>query len=88
MDKITRILLLYSKLMKGEEVDKIMFCFENNCSSRTFERDIEDIRLYLTNHAKNSPTSIGGEMNWHKKLSLDNRKKIEYTNSVVIKKKV
>ena len=33
----------------------------------------------LTNHAKNSPTSIGGEMNWHKKLSLDNRKKIEYT---------
>ena len=35
--------------------------------------------LNLTNHAKNSPTSIGGEMNWHKKLSLDNRKKIEYT---------
>ena len=33
----------------------------------------------LTNHAKNSPTSIGGEMNWHKKLSLDHRKKIEYT---------
>ena len=34
---------------------------------------------HLPNHAKNSPTSIGGEMNWHKKLSLDNRKKIEYT---------
>ena len=30
---------------------------------------------YLTNHAKNSPTSIGGEMNWHKKLSLTIGKK-------------
>ena len=37
------------------------------------------VGIILTNHAKNSPTSIGGEMNWHKKLLLDNRNKIEYT---------
>ena len=41
--------------------------------------DGESRTQILTNHAKNSPTSIGGEMNWHKKLSLDNRKKTEYT---------
>lgn len=48
MDKITRILLLYSKLTKGEEINKTVFCFENDCSPRTFDRDIEDIRLYLS----------------------------------------
>ena len=40
---------------------------------------VTSIFFILTNHAKNSPTSIGGEMNWHKKLSLDHRKKIAYT---------
>lgn len=48
MDKITRILLLYSKLIKGEEINKTLFCFENECSPRSFDRDIEDIRLYLS----------------------------------------
>ena len=48
MDKITRLLLLYSKLVKGEEINKTIFCFENDCSPRTFDRDIEDIRLYLS----------------------------------------
>ncbi len=48
MDKITRILFLYSKLMKGEGVNKAVFCVENDCSPRAFDRDIEDIRLYLS----------------------------------------
>lgn len=48
MDKITRLLLLYSKLIKGEEVNKMMFCFENECSPRSFDRAIRDIRLYLS----------------------------------------
>lgn len=48
MDKITRMLLLFSKLIKGEEINKTVFCFENDCSPRTFDRDIEDIRLYLS----------------------------------------
>lgn len=41
----------------------------------------------LTNHAKNSPTSIGRERNRHKKLSLDNIKKWSIINSVIIKRK-
>lgn len=48
MDKVTRLLLLYSKLVKGEEVNKTIFCFENDCSPRTFDRDIENIRVYLS----------------------------------------
>jgi len=48
MDKIARILFLYSKLIKGEGVNKTVFCIENECSARAFDRDIEDIRLYLS----------------------------------------
>ncbi|MBQ3601685.1 MAG: WYL domain-containing protein [Lachnospiraceae bacterium] len=48
MDKITRLLLLFSKLVNGEKINKTIFCFENDCSPRTFDRDIENIRLYLS----------------------------------------
>lgn len=48
MDKITRILFLFSKLSRGERVNKITFCMEADCLPRTFDRDIEDIRLYLS----------------------------------------
>lgn len=43
MDKITRVLLLYSKLIRGEPVNKISFCMETDISGRNFDRDIEDI---------------------------------------------
>ena len=48
MDKITRMLILYSSLLNGEEINKTIFCFENDCSPRSFDRDIEDIRLFLS----------------------------------------
>ncbi|MDD6339540.1 MAG: WYL domain-containing protein [Butyrivibrio sp.] len=48
MDKITRVLLLYSKLIRGEPVSKFSFCMETDTSGRNFDRDIEDIRLYLS----------------------------------------
>lgn len=34
--------------MNGEAVNKTIFCFENECASRTFDRDIESIRLFLS----------------------------------------
>jgi predicted DNA-binding transcriptional regulator YafY len=48
MDKITRVLLLYSKLIRGEPVNKLSFCMETDTGGRNFDRDIEDIRLYLS----------------------------------------
>ena len=48
MDKITRVLLLYSKLIRGELVNKLNFCMETGTGTRSFDRDIEDIRLYLS----------------------------------------
>ena len=48
MDKVTRILLLYSKLIQGEKINKTIFCFENEYSPRSFDRDIDAIRLFLS----------------------------------------
>lgn len=48
MDKVTRMLILYSELARGEKINKTVFCFQNDCSYRTFERDVEDIRLFLS----------------------------------------
>ena len=47
-DKITRILILYKQLCDGIEVDKTSFCVEHGISERSFDRDIEDIRLFLS----------------------------------------
>lgn len=48
MDKITRILLMYSKISQGGRIYKRSFCMEAGIDRRTFDRDIEDIRLYLS----------------------------------------
>lgn len=48
MDKISRLLLLYSRLIQGEKINKLSFCMETDSLPRTFDRDIEDVRLYLS----------------------------------------
>lgn len=54
MDKITRILLLYSRLINGEKVNKNAFCLETDCQPRSFDRDIEDIRWYFNEVLENN----------------------------------
>lgn len=48
MDKITRMLMLYTRLSKGEHINKEIYCFEMEISYRSFDRDIEDMRLYFS----------------------------------------
>ena len=47
-DKITRVLTLYNKLINGQYVNKELFCMDNGVSERGFDRDIQDIRLFLS----------------------------------------
>ena len=47
-DKITRILIMYSMLIKGNKVNKALFSMEHGINERSFDRDIEDIRLFLS----------------------------------------
>ncbi|MCM1234618.1 MAG: WYL domain-containing protein [Ruminococcus flavefaciens] len=48
MDDVTRALFLYSKLIEGKSINKAVFTMEYNCSNRTFDRDIERIRIFLS----------------------------------------
>lgn len=47
-DKITRVLLLYHQLLHGHRISKALFCIEHGIHERSFDRDVEDIRLFLS----------------------------------------
>ncbi|MDD2426285.1 MAG: hypothetical protein PHU00_09745, partial [Bacteroidales bacterium] len=47
-DKTTRILMLYHRLLNGQYIDKITFSLDHGINERTFDRDIEDVRLFLS----------------------------------------
>lgn len=47
-DKVTRILILFYNLCEGKYVNKKEYCVEHGIAERSFDRDIEDIRLFLT----------------------------------------
>lgn len=48
MDKVERVLMLFWQLYSGIRVSKAAFCFEMDITPRTFDRDIEDIRNFLS----------------------------------------
>ena len=69
-DKVTRILLLYYKLSKGELINKESFTKEHKVTYRTFDRDIEDIRIFLS------------ETYTNKELLFDRTRKVYYLTGV------
>lgn len=54
VDKITRILKLYNSFLEGNEINKIEYMMENDISSRAFDRDIQDIRNFLSDIYSNN----------------------------------
>lgn len=48
IDKVTRILMMYSRLLEGGKIYKKTFRADMEINRRTFDRDIEDIRLFLS----------------------------------------
>lgn len=48
MDKVSRILRLFHSLIQGQKLNKADFAKSNNISERSVDRDIEDIRYYLS----------------------------------------
>lgn len=48
IDKITRVLFLYHLLREGKKVSKTIFSMDCEVSERGFDRDIQDIRLMLS----------------------------------------
>ena len=85
MDKITRVLLLYSKLSKGDEINKTIFCFENSCSPRGFDRDIEDIRLFLSESFSTAELLYDREINAYY-ITGSKREKLEETEYLFVER--
>ncbi len=46
-DKNTRMLALYHQLLTGKKINKQAFCVEQEINERSFDRDIEDVRVFL-----------------------------------------
>ena len=47
-DKVTRMLSLYKKMDEGAKICKHNYSIEYDISQRTFDRDIEDLRIFLS----------------------------------------
>ena len=47
-DEVNRILIMYDIMRRGRELHKKAFCMEHGISERTFERDIEKVRTFLS----------------------------------------
>lgn len=47
-DKATRVLMLYHQLLGGHTVDKFTYSLEHGVNERTFDRDIETVRSFLS----------------------------------------
>lgn len=48
MDKITRMLFLYQRLMRGEVIDKTRYTMKFGVTERSFDRDVQTFRNFLS----------------------------------------
>lgn len=62
-DKITRILILFYRLTKGEYITKSAFVIEHGIAERSFDRDIKDIRIFLSEIYTNNELLFDKERN-------------------------
>lgn len=70
-DKITRMLSLYYQLITGKMINKMSFCMDYGITYRSFDRDIEDIRLFLS------------EEQSYCELKYDRQGKVYYLTNIV-----
>ena len=85
IDKITRILGIYTKLINGNLINKSKEAQAYGVNERSIQRDIEDIRAYL----ENSNAEIGYINNVvydrvNKGYRLEQLSRINLTNSEVL----
>ncbi len=71
MDKVGRVLGLFWQLYNGLKINKDSFCLEMGIDKRTFERDIEDIRNFLS------------EMYIGQDISYDRRSNVYYMTGTI-----
>lgn len=86
MDKVTRILFLYRSLMKGAVIFKSTFCVNFDISPRSFDRDIQDIRLFLSESFSNMELVFDDERQGYHVKNLDMRREIGIGETYILTK--
>lgn len=65
-NKSFRIMKLYHSLSNGDSINKISYCEEMNCDERTFDRDIQELRNFLSELSKNQTLFYDKAQNLYK----------------------
>ena len=85
-NKINRMLLLFHKLIKGEHIHKADFARTHDVSERSVERDIEDIRIFLSEIHSNDKLIFDKLENVYYLLTTGNNDKLNNIESIVLLK--
>lgn len=85
-NKINRVLLLFHKLIKGEQIHKVDFARTHDVSERSVERDIEDIRIFLSEIHSNDKLIFDKLENVYYLLTTGNNDKLNNIESIVLLK--
>lgn len=86
MDKVTRILFLYRALMKGALIYKSSACVNFGISPRSFDRDIQDIRLFLSESFSNLELVFDEERQGYGIKNVDTRREIGTGEAYILTK--
>lgn len=86
MEKVERVLTLFWQLYKGTRINKASFCFEMNVAPRTFDRDIEDIRIFLSENYSGQDIIFDRISNTYYMTGVTNKvlTEVEYTAIIAI----
>lgn len=86
MDKVTRILFLYRSLIRGELIVKTTFCVNFGISPRSFDRDIQDIRLFLSESFSNMELIFDEERQGYCIKNIDIKQEIGIGETYILTK--
>lgn len=86
MNKVTRILDLYRSLITGKPVAKADSCAKYKISPRSFDRDIHDIRLFLSEFFSNMELLFDEDRQSYYLKNLSGRREIGIGETYVLTK--
>lgn len=86
MNKITRMLLLYQRLMRGEWINKSAYAMEFEIDERSFDRDIQDMRLFLSESFSGMELIYDGIQNAYYLVNLNLKREISIGECYVLSK--
>lgn len=86
MDKVTRMLILYRRLMRGELISKSLYALEFEINERSFDRDIQDMRAFLSETFSNTELVYDEDLHGYHLINLHLKREISVGECYVLAK--